>query len=184
MKRQARAAVISRLRDLLDQNGSWCGETHVQKATYFLQHAAEVPLGYNFILYKHGPFAFDLREDLGDFRADGLLELRPQAYPYGPRLGTTDEGHQLQSRFPKTLGRYNDQMVQIAKFIGANGVGALERLATALMILKQAPAADDAAAAAEMRRLKPHVTESQALAAVASVRRFVATLTPADAVRR
>ncbi len=176
MKRMARAAVISRLRDRLEEHDSWCGETHVQKAAYFLQHATDVPLGYSFILYKHGPFAFDLREDLGGFRADGLLELRPQAYPYGPRLVTTDAGKSLQDRFPKTLTRYDQQISLVAEYLGDAGVARLERLATALMLLRDKPDVSDSDAAREMHRLKPHVTEQQAKSAIADVRGFLETL--------
>jgi len=30
-----RAALLTELADKLRQQGSWCGETHLQKATYF-----------------------------------------------------------------------------------------------------------------------------------------------------
>lgn len=176
MKRSARAAVIGRLRDNLQERGSWCGETHIQKAAFFLQSAAEVPLGYNFILYKHGPFSFDLREDLGGFRADGLLDLRPQSYPYGPRLMATDEGAALQERFPKTLGRYEEHITRVAEYVGDAGVAELERLATALLLLREREGASDADLAREMHRLKPHVTESQAATAVQDVRQFLQSL--------
>lgn len=176
MKRLARAAVVSRLRDRLQERGSWCGETHVQKATFFLQRAAEVPLGYNFILYKHGPFAFDLREDLGGFRVDGLLELKPQSYPYGPRLMATEAGTALQGRFPKTLAKYDEHVARVADYLGDAGVARLERLATALLLLHENKGFTTDEAALEMHRLKPHVSESQARAAVDDVRGFLASL--------
>ena len=28
------------------ENGSWCGEMHIQKAAYFLRELGEVPLGF------------------------------------------------------------------------------------------------------------------------------------------
>ena len=37
-----------------------------------------MPLGYDFTLYKHGPFSFDLRDDIHALRADGLLDLEPR----------------------------------------------------------------------------------------------------------
>lgn len=86
MERLAREAVLLSLVEKLRQAGSWCGETHVQKATYFLQEVAGVPLGFPFILYKHGPFSFDLRDELTAMRADGFLTLEPRD-PYGASLG-------------------------------------------------------------------------------------------------
>ena len=86
MNRLQRAAVLTALADELRKRGSWCGETHLQKATYFLQSLLGVPLGYEFILYKHGPYSFDLHDELTALCTDQLLELRPQPYPYGPSL--------------------------------------------------------------------------------------------------
>jgi len=168
----ARAAIISKLRDELDDNGSWAGETHIQKSTFFLQEAALVPLGYDFILYKHGPFSFDLRDDLSSFRADGFIELRAQA-PYGPRLMNTELGRSIQGQFPKTLSKFGPNIRRVASFINSRGVGELERLGTALLILKEHPDWDSDQVASRMCQLKPHVPEIQALTAVFEVKEFL-----------
>jgi hypothetical protein len=60
MNRLQRAVVLLSLLERLKERGSWCGETHLQKSAYFLQDMLSAPLGFDFILYKHGPFAFDL----------------------------------------------------------------------------------------------------------------------------
>jgi uncharacterized protein YwgA len=173
MKRLARAAIVTTVRDELAKRGSWAGETHLQKGLFILQEGAGVPLEYRFILYKHGPFAFDLREDLTAFRVDGLLELE-QAYPYGPRLLTTETGHRLQGKFPKTLSRYRDQIESVANLVDAKGVAELERIGTALLMIKESPAAEDAEIASMVRNVKPHVAEAEALAAIREIRTFLA----------
>ncbi len=175
MKRLARAGLITSLAERLRARGSWAGETHLQKASYFLQEAAGVPLDYQFILYKHGPFAFDLRDDLGGFSADRLLEVVPQTYPYGPRLATSPSGIALQEKFPKTLAKYNHALEAVADLVRNRGVGDLERLGTALLLIKEGDAEDDVLAA-RMMRVKPHVSESAAKAAIAEVREFLASL--------
>ena len=43
MKRLQSNAVLLSLIDNLQAKGSWCGETHVQKATYFIQELFGVP---------------------------------------------------------------------------------------------------------------------------------------------
>src|SRR5712692_9118533 len=106
MRRLQRIVILADLASRLGKYGSWCGETHLQKATYFLQELGKVPLGYSFVLYKHGPFSFDLRDELTAMRADGLLELRPQP-PYGPSLVPTERASEFARRFPKTLGKYS-----------------------------------------------------------------------------
>lgn len=60
MERLNRAAVLLNLVETLRSKGSWASETHFQKAAYFLQELLRVPLEFEFILYKHGPFSFGL----------------------------------------------------------------------------------------------------------------------------
>jgi hypothetical protein len=57
MEDNTRQVVLLSLLETMGARGSWCGETHVQKCTYFLQEALDVPLGLSFVLYKHGPFS-------------------------------------------------------------------------------------------------------------------------------
>src|SRR5260370_41172711 len=106
MERLRRAAIVTQLVTKLRAAGSWCGETHIQKAVYLMQDLLDVPMEYQFILYKHGPFSFDLSDELTSFRGDELLELKPQAPPYGPRFEVTDLGQQLREKWPKTLAKY------------------------------------------------------------------------------
>jgi hypothetical protein len=91
MKRLQRESVIIELADQLRAYGSWCGETNIQKATYFLQTLFDPELEFDFILHRHGPFSFELRDELLSMRGDGLLKLEP-ANPYGPRIKPTDTG--------------------------------------------------------------------------------------------
>ena len=55
--------VVCLLVEEMRRQGSWSGETHLQKGTYLLKHLVGVPLQYKFTLYKHGPFSFQLRDD-------------------------------------------------------------------------------------------------------------------------
>ena len=41
MERLQKAAILTELADQLRREGSWCGHTHMQKATYFLQSCSE-----------------------------------------------------------------------------------------------------------------------------------------------
>src|ERR1700730_6421073 len=133
MNRLARAALLTRLVQDLRQRGSWCGETHIQKSTYLLQDLMKVPLGLEFILYKHGPFSFDLRDDLTGLRADELIKLEPH-WPYGPRVEPTDRCEYIQKIFSKTVDRYADSISFVADKLSHRGVADLERLATAFFV--------------------------------------------------
>ena len=172
-----RAAVISNLADRLWKKGSWCGETHIQKAGYFLQELLEVPLGFDFVMYKHGPFSFDLRDELTSLRADGFLELLVQS-SFGPSYVTTDLGKDIQSKFPKTLARHRNKLEFVADKLGNLTVVELEKLATALFVTQDQKRHDgtEEGRAGELHRLKKHIPESDAREAVRKLDRMVEEL--------
>jgi uncharacterized protein YwgA len=173
MENLKRTSIILELLDELKKNGSWCGETHIQKAMYFLQEMAGVPTNFTYILYKHGPFSFDFRDELTSLRADGLLELSPQPYPYGPSLSVTDIGRKLKENFPKTLKRYQDNINFIAQNLGDKGVADLERLATALYVTLKNEAEDVNVLADIMCAFKPHISTEQAREATEKVKEMI-----------
>lgn len=169
MKRLQRAAILTELVRRMREQESWCGETHVQKATYILQELLGVDLGYDFVLYKHGPFSFDLRDELGELFADGLIRYQAQMPPYGPRITVTDEAESVHEIYPKTLARHADRIGFVAEKLDARGVADLERLATALYVTREAPDATPEERARMLRLLKPHVPDQAALRAVREI---------------
>jgi len=95
MNKGQKSAIILDLATELLKRGSWCGETHLQKATFLLQELLETPTGFQFILYKHGPFSFELRDSLVELAADGLMEYVVRSPQYGPSLLPTSDGNVL-----------------------------------------------------------------------------------------
>ncbi len=174
MNRLAQEAVLVGLARRLDDNGSWSGETHIQKAAFLLRELAHVPFDFEFILYKHGPFSFELRDELSAMRADRLLEREPQPAPYGPRIVVTERGRQLEERLAKTMERYRPTLEWVAAQIGPRNVLDLERLATALWITRDSQNADPEARADQLIRIKPHVSRDSALAAVREIDELLA----------
>jgi hypothetical protein len=168
MNDNQKAAVLARLVDRLRSEGSWAGETHIQKAAFFLQELLGVPLGFNFILYKHGPFSFDLRDELSSMRADDILALEAQM-PYGSRFKTTDGGRDIERRHPKTLSQYEERIDFVASTLGDSGVSDLERLATALYITLDLGNLPVSQRAARLHEIKPHVSLQDACNAVERV---------------
>lgn len=173
MDRLRRAALLTRLIERLRRKGSWCGETHVQKATLFLQDLMRVPLGFDFILYKHGPFSFDLRDELTSLRADALVKLEPQ-WPYGPRIAATDRSKYIQGIYSKTVEKHDDSISFVAEKLGSKGVADLERLATALYVTRRTGTGTSIdARAAKLTALKPHIARDDAVAAVTEVDQII-----------
>lgn len=173
MERFARASIILSLTDKLKERGSWCGETHIQKSGYVLQELLKVPLGFDFVMYKHGPFSFDLRDELTALRADELLGLEVQ-HSYGPKFVTTKRGKEIQERHPKTLARHQKALDFVAERLGEKRVAELERLTTALFVTLNPNSGDGSVEgrARELRRLKPHVSEPNARNAVEELDRI------------
>lgn len=171
MNRLQQIALLTELIHNLRNHGSWCGETHIQKSVYFLENLfEETILGFEFVLYRHGPFSFDLRDELTAMRADGFLVLEPQEPPYGPRISPTPSSLQFKTLYPKTLRKYQKPMEFIMKKIGDKKVSDLEKLSTALFVTKQK--GDDAPGserAEEIHDLKPHISIPDALDAIEKI---------------
>lgn len=173
MNRIQRAAVLASLLKHLDEKGSWCGETHLQKATYFLQGLLEVPLGYDFILYKHGPFSFDLSDELGRLEADYLFEEVSKPRPYGPSYRLAGDAWDKLNRWEgKTIAQAEDAVAFVAEHLGDKNVAELERLATALFATTDERAGAGKTVDARAKWIvgvKPHITLPQAREAVQKV---------------
>lgn len=175
MNRLAQEAVIVGLTRRLGDKGSWSGETHIQKTAYLLHGLTNMPFDFEFILYKHGPFSFELRDELTSMRSDGLVDRQAQAPPYGPRILATDRGRELEARFSKTMGRYGRQLDWIAGKVCDRGVMDLERLATALWVTRRLGGETSVGERAEaLNELKPHVSVPLAAAAVEEIDRLIA----------
>lgn len=172
MDRLKQAAILLDMAGQLRDRGSWCGETHLQKASYLLQELLQVPTGFSFVLYKHGPFSFDLRDALTAMRADGLLDLVPQE-PCGPSLVPTELGIELKKLYPKTLQKHSKEISFVAETLGNQNVSELEKLATALFVTLQNELCSIRDRASEIHNLKPHVSLHDAKLAVKSVDKVV-----------
>jgi uncharacterized protein YwgA len=177
MKPLQRATVLLTLLNRLRAHGSWCGETHLQKSTYFLQELLGVPLDFNFIFYKHGPYSFDLADEVTAMRADQLLTLQLRD-PYGPSLLPSAGAESVISRFPVTRQRYEEAIEFVASRLGRKNVADLEQLATALYVTveekNEATSLDKRVR--RVHALKDHVSIDEAQAALLAIDRMIGEL--------
>lgn len=164
-----KSCLVLELALALKASGSWAGETHVQKAGYFLDKLLKVPTGLEFILYKHGPFSFDLRELLTEMEANGFIRWVPSP-PYGPSIGEGNLSALLRAKFSLLSSRYVKQIAFIAQHLGSRNVASLERLATALYV--DLEGYKGATRVGRIVQLKPHVDTSLAEAAVEELERI------------
>ncbi len=151
-----RATVITVLVDCMHKSGSWAGSTHVQKSVYFLQTLLDVPLKYDFTLYKHGPYSFDLKEELTQMRIDGFLDLKTKPAPFGPSFVSSDLGEGL--RKSALVKKYDEPIKFVSQKVSNKGVAALERISTALFVTHDKPEASLEERALRINELKPHIS--------------------------
>jgi uncharacterized protein YwgA len=148
--------ILLRAMEALKNAGSWCGETHVQKAVFLCQEIAEVPSKFKFILYKHGPYSFELSEVLQGLIADELVAVQPRP-PYGPGLALAKEAQQT----AKVIDRDSATAAKIdfiCQKVNRKGVGDLEKLATAVFVNRKNGRELPIEKRAELlTSLKPHV---------------------------
>ena len=85
--------------------GSWCGETHIQKTSYVAKCVEHVPFESEFVLYKHGPYSFDLNAVLNRMRSQGIITLVPQG-SYGASYHLNER---IWAAINKATGNYFDQ---------------------------------------------------------------------------
>jgi uncharacterized protein YwgA len=164
-----RQAVLLALIRALKAERSWCGETHIQKTVYFLQTALGVDLGFPYILYKYGPFSFDLNDELTALRANLLLDVKPEE-PYGSHLYPSAHAERYLARFPRTLGTHLPALERVAALLGAKSVTDLERVTTMLYATRERQNATDDELIERVREIKPHITHDEARDALRFVR--------------
>ena len=167
MEQNEQAAIVLTLMDALHSQNSWCGETHVQKCAYLVQEVLELPPEFEFVLYKHGPYSFDLHDLLGEMRADLLIDRETRPAPYGPSLKPSESGAKL-LQHASTTAPYEAAIASVAKRFGKRGVSDLERIGTAMYVTRMGDREPDERARL-ITELKPHVVYEEALKAVQEV---------------
>ena len=163
MTREERTAVVLKLLGALGERSAWHGASHLQKTAYFLQELAGAELDYDFILYKHGPFSFDLRDEITEMLTYDLMKVVPNPPPYGPNLISSDAGLQLQEQESQAVVRHTSAVQFVAKHLGDKGVVKLERLGTALYVTREDEGKPASVRARRIHQTKPHISEEQAL---------------------
>jgi len=174
MDQNYRRAILLGLIKSLRDGGSWCGETHVQKAMFALTNITGTHADYDFVLYKHGPFSFDLRDEITELRADGYLTIEINPYPYGPNLSLSDMGYRFYQQSHEAIRQHDSDIAFIVDKLATKGVAVLERLASALYVCREEGMKDIGQCAVRVNEIKPHVPVELALTAAEDMARMMA----------
>jgi hypothetical protein len=136
---------------------------------YISQDLARINLGYKFIMYKHGPFSFDLKDELAAMRASNVLKLDFPQKDYGPSINTTTFGAQLYEIYREEIGEIEQANAFVAEWLATSDVKELEKVATAYFVTRKHPGASILDRAKRVNTLKPHVNIEEAEAALRMV---------------
>ncbi len=166
-------AVVITLIEKMRERGSWCSGTHLQKAMFFLQEMMHVPTGLKFVLYKHGPYSFDLQPAINSMLADQILSLQINDPGYGPSLVKGSNVEVVTKRSEEIIKEYLPKIEFIAEKFASKNVAELEREGTAFLVYSRENLGDDEEAIAfRISKLKPHVSVDNAKAAFQEIKKI------------
>ncbi len=167
MNSKQRRGLICRLIATMRDRNSWAGETQIQKTVLFLQELMEVPLGYKFVIYKHGPYSFDLHRELGFMRSRLYIDIELR-HPYGPSfcMGRWGEEYAVAS------SEYDDAINFVSEKISIKTVRELESISTAFFMKQEDPGVEDQKIINRICQIKPHIKSDEARKAVDGAERI------------
>jgi uncharacterized protein YwgA len=129
----------------------------LQKALYIIQDLTKANFGYKFVLYKHGPYSFELNAELTAMRAANILEFQFPRQGYGPSIVATAFGKRIYEVNKENIERFEAVEMFLADWFAASDVRQLEKIATAYYVTKKHPRDPAVERARKLVSLKPHV---------------------------
>lgn len=164
---ESRALLLS-LIERMRSAGSWTGETHIQKCVYFINILFGVDLGHRFVMYKHGPYSFELRDELSAMRTRTMLTVEPRA-PYGSSFNVGPASERLMGSHLELIGEHASALNFVSEKLSTRHVAELERLSAAAYVKRSDPQLDLERWAQALHGMKPHVSLESAKAALQEV---------------
>ncbi|PTX16350.1 hypothetical protein SAMN04488598_10723 [Halanaerobium congolense] len=168
---EKKALTVALIRKMQNAD-SWTGETHIQKCTYFLEEFFNIELNYDFILYKHGPFSFDLRDELGALRADDFIVMEPRR-PFGASFKPSKRADLLENKYNNLIREYDRELSFVVDRLANKSVKELEKVATALYVRNTEGITDNFKIAKKIVKLKPHVSLEDAQSAAEELSGYI-----------
>ena len=163
-----RHALLLQTVECLQKSGSWTGRTHVQKTLFLVQAAGRVRVPHEFILYKHGPYSFEVDQELAAMQSYEAISSNQLVEGYGPTL-RPGRNRDLLRKMAGSKQAADREIERVARFVDGRNVADLERLATAAWVLKKEKVRNHENAAARVHELKPHIPVESAKSALSEV---------------
>lgn len=151
---------------------SWTGETHVQKTCFVAKVKRGVPFESDFVLYKHGPYSFDLNMSIGHMLSRGLLVT--QSNPgYGPSFGVNEAlWRALDCGLSGIFSQFKETIDDVAASMARKNVSELEKTATAVFVNAEYSQSSKDERASIITKIKPHISYTDAFASIEEAERI------------
>jgi hypothetical protein len=124
---------------------------------YILQDVSKSNFGYKYVIYKHGPYSFDLNNELAAMRSASILEFQFPREGYGPSIAPTMFGERVHDANQENIREYDRIVDFIADWFAGSDVRYLEKIATAYFVTMKNPRVPASERARKLNSLKPHV---------------------------
>ena len=110
------------------------------------------------MIYKFGPYSFDLAHLIGEIHSYRLVELMLQ-WGFRPKIKVTRYGEEFYEDVNDLCCKYYKQIEFVTEELGSKNVGELERLATGLHITLDEKVKDKTVEnrSRRLNHLKPHI---------------------------
>jgi hypothetical protein len=156
-----KSALVLNVIKCLRKQGSWTGKTHVQKSLFLLKATSGMEVPFTYVLYKHGPYSFEVESELEQMRSYAAITSEPDPDGYGVVL-KPGPGANFIERGARWEEAEAQEVEKICRFVGRRNVSELERLATAAWIRTNEGVRETRGVASRLHELKPHVPVSEA----------------------
>lgn len=166
-------AIILAVVEALHQRHSWTGKTHVQKTISLLNDKGKMAIPFRFVLYRHGPYSFDLEAELEQMKSYGALDIDLNTQGYGVILRPGSNAGFVREKGKLSLEEMK-AIDDVCDFVKDSNIWILERLATASWIRVQEGITERESVARRLNSLKPHISIEEAKEADAQVEAWLA----------
>lgn len=141
------------------------GKTALEKLIYLLQEIFDVPIGYQYSLYFHGPFSSGLLDDLDYLDYLGGVKVITEHLSNGYDILPSDKADLIKEKAQDFLVRYQTKIEELLKIFGSLRVKDLELCSTIVFVDRDLKGSGRSIAKSdfvkEIKGIKPHFSNEE-----------------------
>lgn len=158
-------ALLVELTRQLNSLGRGTGRTHLHKIPFLAKDTLGEAIPFVFVIHHYGPYSFEIDHTIQSLTALGVLEASFPVDGYGAKYAVGPLADRVQFKASRTE---TATLTDLVTTFGPMGVKELERLSTALFLLRKG--IPQSAVPTVLRRVKPHIDQGDATRALPQLR--------------